>query len=81
MTKPEGVAAVHHELETNFFGLLASRKALAPVLASNSGCTSGLRNELCGHSTKALGFTLPYLDTDTTKGGEVPKTGPKDVCG
>jgi NAD(P)-dependent dehydrogenase (short-subunit alcohol dehydrogenase family) len=41
--------------------------------------TNGLRNELRKQNTQVLGLHMGFVDTDMTKGFDVPKTSPQDI--
>jgi NAD(P)-dependent dehydrogenase (short-subunit alcohol dehydrogenase family) len=41
--------------------------------------TNALRNELAAQKTQVLGLHMAYVDTDLTRGFEVPKTSPEDI--
>lgn len=55
---------------------------LAAYSASKSAAwslTNALRNELAGQKTQVLGLHMAYVDTDLTRGFEVPKTSPEQI--
>jgi len=41
--------------------------------------TNGLRNELAPQNTQVLGLHMAYVDTDMTRGFDVPKTSPEQI--
>lgn len=45
------------------------------------GLTNGLRNELRGQKTQVLGLHMGFVDTDMTRGMDVPKTPPQAIVG
>lgn len=106
----EGAAqAVHEQLNTNLFGMMAMGSAFAPVLGKNGGgamlnilsimswlstpmiagygiskaaawaLTNAQRNELREQGTQVTGFHAGFIDTDLTRGLNVPKAKPEDV--
>jgi NAD(P)-dependent dehydrogenase (short-subunit alcohol dehydrogenase family) len=55
---------------------------LAAYSASKSAAwslTNALRNELAVQKTQVLGLHMAYVDTDLTRGLDVPKTSPEDI--
>ncbi|MBB3211820.1 NAD(P)-dependent dehydrogenase (short-subunit alcohol dehydrogenase family) [Herbaspirillum sp. Sphag1AN] len=44
------------------------------------GLTNGLRHELRAQGTRVIGLHAGFIDTDMTRGLEVPKTAPEDVA-
>ncbi|WP_428000930.1 SDR family oxidoreductase [Acidovorax sp.] len=55
---------------------------LAAYSASKSAAwslTNALRNELAGQKTQVLGLHMAYVDTDLTRGFDVPKTSPEQI--
>lgn len=55
---------------------------LAAYSASKSAAwslTNSLRHELAAQKTQVLGLHMAYVDTDLTRGFEVPKTSPEDI--
>lgn len=55
---------------------------LAAYSASKSAAwslTNALRHELASQHTQVLGLHMAYVDTDLTRGFEVPKTSPQDI--
>lgn len=44
------------------------------------GFTNGLRNELRGQGTQVVGLHVGFIDTDLTKGFDVPKVDARDVA-
>lgn len=55
---------------------------LAAYSASKSAAwslTNALRHELAAQKTQVLGLHMAYVDTDLTRGFEVPKTSPEDI--
>ncbi len=55
---------------------------LAAYSASKSAAwslTNALRNELAGQKTQVLGLHMAYVDTDLTRGFDVPKTSPGQI--
>jgi NAD(P)-dependent dehydrogenase (short-subunit alcohol dehydrogenase family) len=55
---------------------------LAAYSASKSAAwslTNALRSELAAQKTQVLGLHMGYVDTDLTRGFEVPKTSPEDI--
>lgn len=55
---------------------------LAAYSASKSAAwalTNSLRHELAAQKTQVLGVHMAYVDTDLTKGFEVPKTSPETI--
>lgn len=55
---------------------------LAAYSASKSAAwslTNALRHELASQHTQVLGLHMAYVDTDLTRGFEVPKTSPEDI--
>lgn len=55
---------------------------LAAYSASKSAAwslTNALRNELVPQKTQVLGLHMGYVDTDLTRGFEVPKASPEDI--
>ncbi|EJL89723.1 short-chain dehydrogenase of unknown substrate specificity [Polaromonas sp. CF318] len=55
---------------------------LAAYSASKSAAwslTNALRSELLAQKTQVLGLHMAYVDTDLTRGFEVPKTSPEDI--
>jgi NAD(P)-dependent dehydrogenase (short-subunit alcohol dehydrogenase family) len=55
---------------------------LAAYSASKSAAwalTNSLRHELAAQRTQVLGLHMAYVDTDLTKGFEVPKTSPETI--
>jgi len=55
---------------------------LAAYSASKSAAwslTNALRNELAPQKTQVLGLHMGYVDTDLTRGFEVPKASPEDI--
>ncbi|MCC2955682.1 SDR family oxidoreductase [Massilia sp. IC2-477] len=59
-----------------------STPVLAAYAVSKSaawGLTNGLRNELAGQGTQVLALHVGFIDTDLTKGLEVPKLGVSTV--
>ena len=55
---------------------------LAAYSASKSAAwalTNSLRHELAAQKTQVLGLHMAYVDTDLTKGFEVPKTSPEAI--
>jgi NAD(P)-dependent dehydrogenase (short-subunit alcohol dehydrogenase family) len=55
---------------------------LAAYSASKSAAwslTNALRHELLAQKTQVLGLHMAYVDTDLTRGFEVPKTSPEDI--
>lgn len=56
--------------------------ALAAYSASKSAAwslTNALRFELASQQTQVLGLHMAYVDTDLTRGFDVPKTSPEDI--
>lgn len=56
--------------------------ALAAYSASKSAAwslTNALRHELASQHTQVLGLHMAYVDTDLTRGLDVPKTRPEDI--
>lgn len=56
--------------------------ALAAYSASKSAAwslTNALRHELASQNTRVLGLHMAYVDTDLTRGFDVPKTSPEDI--
>lgn len=56
--------------------------ALAAYSASKSAAwslTNALRFELASQHTQVLGLHMAYVDTDLTRGFDVPKTSPEDI--
>jgi NAD(P)-dependent dehydrogenase (short-subunit alcohol dehydrogenase family) len=56
--------------------------ALAAYSASKSAAwalTNALRYELASQHTQVLGLHMAYVDTDLTRGFDVPKTSPEDI--
>lgn len=96
-------------LEVNFFGMLRTTQAFAPVLARNGGgtllnvlsiaswnlrpllgtygasksaawaLTNGLRHELRGQGTQVTALHMGFVDTDLTKGIQMPKSSPQVI--
>ena len=55
---------------------------LAAYSASKSAAwslTNALRHELAGQNTQVLGLHMAYVDTDLTRGFEVPKSSAEDI--
>jgi NAD(P)-dependent dehydrogenase (short-subunit alcohol dehydrogenase family) len=55
---------------------------LAAYSASKSAAwslTNALRNELAAQRTQVLGLHMAYVDTDLTRGFDVPKSSPEDI--
>lgn len=59
----------------------------APVLAAYAvskaaawSATNGLRNDLRAQNTQVLGMHVGFIDTDLTRGMDVPKNAPDDVA-
>ncbi len=55
---------------------------LAAYSASKSAAwslTNALRHELASQNTQVLGLHMAYVDTDLTRGFDVPKTSPEDI--
>ncbi|WP_457282655.1 SDR family oxidoreductase [Polaromonas sp. P5_D5] len=55
---------------------------LAAYSASKSAAwslTNALRSELAAQKTQVLGLHMAYVDTDLTRGFEVPKASPEDI--
>ncbi|MFN9472062.1 SDR family oxidoreductase [Acidovorax sp.] len=55
---------------------------LAAYSASKSAAwslTNALRNELSAQKTQVLGLHMAYVDTDLTRGFDVPKTSPEQI--
>ena len=55
---------------------------LAAYSASKSAAwslTNALRSELSAQQTQVLGLHMAYVDTDLTRGFDVPKTSPEDI--
>ena len=55
---------------------------LAAYSASKSAAwslTNALRHELAAQGTQVLGLHMAYVDTDLTKGFDVPKSSPEDI--
>jgi NAD(P)-dependent dehydrogenase (short-subunit alcohol dehydrogenase family) len=55
---------------------------LAAYSASKSAAwslTNALRHELTSQHTQVLGLHMAYVDTDLTRGFDVPKTSPEDI--
>jgi len=55
---------------------------LAAYSASKSAAwslTNALRHELAAQKTQVLGLHMAYVDTDLTKGFEVPKSSPEEI--
>lgn len=55
---------------------------LAAYSASKSAAwslTNALRNELAAQQTQVLGLHMAYVDTDLTRGFDVPKTSPEQI--
>lgn len=55
---------------------------LAAYSASKSAAwslTNALRSELAAQKTQVLGLHMAYVDTDLTRGFEVPKSSPEDI--
>ena len=55
---------------------------LAAYSASKSAAwslTNALRNELAAQKTQVLGLHMAYVDTDLTRGFDVPKSSPADI--
>ncbi|MES2510055.1 MAG: SDR family oxidoreductase [Pseudomonadota bacterium] len=55
---------------------------LAAYSASKSAAwslTNALRNELAAQKTQVLGLHMAYVDTDLTRGFDVPKTSPAEI--
>jgi short-subunit dehydrogenase len=55
---------------------------LAAYSASKSAAwslTNALRNELAGQKTQVLGLHMAYVDTDLTRGFNVPKSSPEQI--
>jgi NAD(P)-dependent dehydrogenase (short-subunit alcohol dehydrogenase family) len=55
---------------------------LAAYSASKSAAwsvTNALRHELASQQTQVLGLHMAYVDTDLTRGFDVPKTSPEDI--
>ena len=48
--------------------------------AAEWSLTNGLRHELRSQGTKVMGVHVAFMDTDMTKGREVPKVDPNDVA-
>ena len=80
--------------ETNFFGMLNMSRAFAPMRKANSGgalaaysaskstawsLTNALRHKLTGQRTQVMGLHMAYVDTDLTRGFEVPKSSAKEI--
>lgn len=56
---------------------------LAPYSVSKSAAwslTNGLRHELRGQGTQVLGLHMGYVDTDLTRGLDVPKSSPQAIA-
>lgn len=115
IAQPGGFLAADSEdvarriFETNFFAMLRTSKAFAPVLAANGGgallnvlsvaswvnggelaaysasksaawsLTNALRSELAAQKTQVLGLHMAYVDTDLTRGFDVPKSSPEEI--
>ncbi|NRF65435.1 SDR family oxidoreductase [Aquincola sp. S2] len=57
---------------------------LAAYSASKSAAwslTNALRNELAAQKTQVLALHMAYVDTDLTRGFDVPKTSPEQIVG
>jgi short-subunit dehydrogenase len=55
---------------------------LAAYSASKSAAwslTNALRNELAAQQTRVLALHMAYVDTDLTRGFDVPKSSPEDI--
>ncbi len=55
---------------------------LAAYSASKSAAwslTNSLRNELAAHKTQVLALHMAYVDTDLTRGFDVPKSSPEEI--
>ena len=55
---------------------------LAAYSASKSAAwslTNALRNELAAQKTQVLGLHMAYVDTDLTRGFDIPKSKPEDI--
>ena len=55
---------------------------LSSYAASKSAAwslTNGLRNELAAQHTQVLALHMAYVDTDLTRGVDVPKSSPRDI--
>jgi NAD(P)-dependent dehydrogenase (short-subunit alcohol dehydrogenase family) len=55
---------------------------LAAYSASKSAAwslTNALRSELAAQKTQVLGLHMAYVDTDLTRGFEVPKSSPEQI--
>lgn len=60
----------------------ANGSELAAYSASKSAAwslTNALRHELAAQKTQVLGLHMAYVDTDLTRGFEVPKTSPETI--
>ena len=63
-----------------FLGINAGE--LAAYSASKSAAwslTNALRQELAAQKTQVLGLHMAYVDTDLTRGFDVPKTSPEQI--
>ncbi|RYY99877.1 MAG: SDR family oxidoreductase [Comamonadaceae bacterium] len=106
---PDAVEAARRQFEVNFFGMLHTTQAFAPVLAANGGgavlnvlsiaswinrpllgtygatksaawaLTNGLRHELRGQGTQVSALHMGFVDTDLTRGIEMPKSTPQAI--
>ena len=55
---------------------------LAAYSASKSAAwslTNALRHELAGQKTQVMGLHMAYVDTDLTRGFDIPKSSPEDI--
>jgi NAD(P)-dependent dehydrogenase (short-subunit alcohol dehydrogenase family) len=69
----------------NVLSILAwlNAAALSPYSVSKAAAwslTNGLRHELRGQGTHVLGLHMGYVDTDLTRGFDVPKTPPRVIA-
>jgi NAD(P)-dependent dehydrogenase (short-subunit alcohol dehydrogenase family) len=85
--------AARRIFETNFFAVLRVSTAFAPILKGNGGelaaysasksaawsLTNALRNELAAQKTQVLALHMAYVDTDLTRGFDVPKSSPEEI--
>jgi NAD(P)-dependent dehydrogenase (short-subunit alcohol dehydrogenase family) len=105
----DALESARRQLDVNFFGMLRTAQAFAPVLAANGGgallnvlsiaswinrpllgtygatksaawaLTNGLRHELRAQGTQVTALHMGFVDTDLTRGIEMPKSTPEAI--
>jgi NAD(P)-dependent dehydrogenase (short-subunit alcohol dehydrogenase family) len=77
--KANGGGAIVNVLSVLSWLNIASAATYSASKAAAWSLTNGLRQELRGQGTQVVGLHVGYMDTDMTKGFDVPKSDPREV--